>query len=296
MNKNQISNKNEAKKFKENNQMNNKPPSGVVKVTVGNKLLEMEQNEKKVVKLEKIIQDQESKIQILNKGVEPYTIEIEKLKSQIISYQKENSELKSKIIELNKTIDDLNNRTSDETVIKNELIESNKKLQKKVEFLSQKINEFKYETEKDQEEYNNMCRVKSNYETRVIQLSEELEKNRIKLQTSENIINQKEKYIQMLINKKNSSYYSNKNKEQEKQDSQINSKRYPRPQSFGMKNKNILGKKNYEIIGNDPNINALVFEQEKIIKKLKEKISHLEKDNAGLIIRLKNNNIKSIKK
>jgi hypothetical protein len=40
-----------------------------------------------------------------------------------------------------------------------------------------------------------------------------------------------------------------------------------------------------------------IIEQENIIKKLKEKISHLEKDNAGLLIRLKNkNNFSSIKK
>ena len=40
-----------------------------------------------------------------------------------------------------------------------------------------------------------------------------------------------------------------------------------------------------------------IIEQENIIKKLKEKIFHLEKDNAGLLIRLKNkNSFKTIKK
>ena len=38
-----------------------------------------------------------------------------------------------------------------------------------------------------------------------------------------------------------------------------------------------------------------IIEQDNLIKKLREKISHLEKDNAGLLIRLKNtNNFKSI--
>ena len=40
-----------------------------------------------------------------------------------------------------------------------------------------------------------------------------------------------------------------------------------------------------------------IIEQDNLIKKLREKISHLEKDNAGLLIRLKNaNNFKSLKK
>ena len=153
-----------------------------------------------------------------------------------------------------------------------------------------------------------MCKVKSNFEDRIIKLSDELEKTKIKLQTAENVIKQKEKYIQMLVNKKNNStFYNIRNKEQEKQNEQnnnnynnsnINSRRYERPQSFGIKNRNILSKqggKNYDISNNQSN--AIIFEQENIIKKLKEKIVHLEKDNAGLLIRLKNNNnMKSIKK
>jgi septal ring factor EnvC (AmiA/AmiB activator) len=93
------------------------------------------------------------------------------------------------------------------------------------------------------------------------------------------------------------------NKEQENKEQNINnngnnSKRYARPQSFGIKNRNILtkqGGKNYDIGLNENN--AVIIEQDNIIKKLKEKIAHLEKDNAGLLIRLKNNNnLKTIKK
>ena len=92
---------------------------------------------------------------------------------------------------------------NEEIKIKNELIESNKKLQEKIELLNHQLNSFKLEYKKDQEEYNNMCKVKSNFEDRTIQLTEELQKNQNKLQILENALKQKDKYIQMLINKKN---------------------------------------------------------------------------------------------
>ena len=199
-------------------------------------------------------------------------------------------------------MENLKIQNAEEIKIKNELIESNQKLQHKIELLNQQIDDFKYENKKDQEEYNNMCKVKSNFEDKIIYLSEELDKTKIKLQTAENVIKQKEKYIQMLVNKKNNStFYNIRNKEQEKQVEQnnnSNSKRNIRPQSFGIKNRNILSRqngKNFEM-GSNKSSNAIIFEQEIIIKKLKEKIAYLEKDNAGLLIRLKNNNLKSIKK
>ena len=279
-------------------------PGSEVKLTVGNKLLEMEKNEQRVQELQKIIQKQENTIKILNQGVAPYNLEIENLKLKITELQNENNILKERDQNINLEIDSLKNRINEESIIKNELIESNKKLQQKIEILNQELENIKYENKRDQEEYTNMCRVKSNFEDRIIQLSEELEKNRIKLQTAENVIKQKEKYIQMLINRKNNStFYNHNNKEQENKEQNINnngnnSKRYARPQSFGIKNRNILNKqggKNYDIGLNENN--AVIIEQDNIIKKLKEKIAHLEKDNAGLLIRLKNNNnLKMIKK
>ena len=147
-----------------------------------------------------------------------------------------------------------------------------------------------------------MCKVKSNFEDKIIKLTDDFEKTTNQLQTAENVIKQKETYIQMLVNKRNNStfYNYNKNKEQGEQNNNninINSKRSVRPQSFGIKNRNILkqGMKNIDLYSNDNN--GIILEQENIIKKLKEKITHLEKDNAGLLIRLKNsNNLKSIKK
>ena len=47
-----------------------------------------------------------------------------------------------------------------------------------------------------------MCKVKNNFEDRTIQLTEELQKIQTKLQIAENALKQKDKYIQMLINKK----------------------------------------------------------------------------------------------
>lgn len=296
-------NQENAQKIAKVNPINIQSGSGV-KLTVGNKLLEMEKNEQRVLELQKIIQKQENTIKILNQGVEPYNLEIENLKLKIAELQKENNILKERDQNINLEIDKLKNRINEEFIIKNELIESNKKLQQKIEMLNQELDNIKFENKRDQEEYTNMCRVKSSFEDRIIQLSDELEKNRIKLQTAENVIKQKEKYIQMLINRKNNTtFYNNKNKEQENKEQNINnngnnSKRYARPQSFGIKNRNILtkhGGKNYDIGLNENN--AVIIEQDNIIKKLKEKIAHLEKDNAGLLIRLKNNNnLKTIKK
>ena len=296
-------NQENTQKITKTKPINIQPGSGV-KLTVGNKLLEMEKNEQRVQELQKIIQKQENTIKILNQGVAPYNLEIENLKLKITELQNENNILKERDQNINLEIDSLKNRINEESIIKNELIESNKKLQQKIEMLNQELDNIKYENKRDQEEYTNMCRVKSNFEDRIIQLSEELEKNRIKLQTAENVIKQKEKYIQMLINRKNNStFYNHNNKEQENKEQNINnngnnSKRYARPQSFGIKNRNILtkqGGKNYDIGLNENN--AVIIEQDNIIKKLKEKIAHLEKDNAGLLIRLKNNNnLKMIKK
>ena len=280
------------------NSLDNQASSGV-KIKVSNKLLEMEKNEEKLLQLQKIIQEQECIIKTLNQGVEPYNQKIENLNLKLTELQNENDILKKKEIKMNLDIENLKNKINEEIKIKNELIDGNKKLQQKIEILNQQIDDFKYENKKDQEEYNNMCKIKSNFEDKIIKLTEDLEKTIIKLQTAENVIKQKEKYIQMLVNKRNNStfYNYNKNKEQGEQNNNINSKRSVRPQSFGIKNRNILkqGGKNIDIYSNENN--GILMEQENIIKKLKEKISHLEKDNAGLLIRLKNNNnLKSIKK
>ena len=290
--------KKEEKKDKEVNNINLEMNQGV-KITVSNKLLEMEQSHQKVLELQKIIESQENKIKILNQGVEPYNIKIKELNDKISVIENENIILKQNDLNRIKEIDNLNNQLTDEIKIKNELIDSNKKLQEKIEILNHQLDSFKFQNKKEQEEYNNMCKVKNNFEDRIIQLTEELQKTQTKLQIAENALKQKDKYIQMLINKKNNNIFYNLKKEQEKNE-EINdnnkNKKYIRPQSSGIKNKNILHKsgKNLDINSNEKNL--YIIEQDNIIKKLKEKISHLEKDNAGLLIRLKNiNNIKSKK-
>ena len=263
-----------------------------VKLTVGNKLFEIEKSNQKVLELEKIIELQNNKINFLNQGVEPYNIQIQELNLNLTQIKKENNILKQNELNFIKEIEDLKNKMSDEVKIKNELIDSNKKLQEKIESLNNQLNSIKLELKKEQEEYKNMCRVKSNFEDRIIQLTEELQKIQSKLQIEEKALNQKDKYIQMLINKKNNNIYYDIRKEQEKNSFIIEpnkTKKNVRPQSSGIKNKNILQTSKEK--------NMHIIEQENIIKKLKEKISHLEKDNAGLLIRLKNkNNFNSIKK
>ena len=287
------------KKDNEITDMNKEINQGV-KLIVGNKLLEMEKSQQKVLELEKIIESQNDKIKILNQGVEPYNIQIQYLNNKIDELMNENNSLKQNDLSKNEEIERLKNQLNDESKIKNELIESNKKLQEKIELLNHQIESIKFNNKKEQEEYNSMCKVKNNFEDRTIQLTEELQKTQTKLQITENALKQKDKYIQMLINKKNNNIIYNHKKEQEKND-EINenskNKKYIRPQSSGIKNKNILQKtgRNLDINSNDKNM--YIIEQDNLIKKLREKISHLEKDNAGLLIRLKNvNNFKSIKK
>ena len=275
------------------------PINSGVKITVSNKLLEMEKSQQKVLELEKIIQSQENKINILNKGVEPYAIQIKELNTKISNIEKENNMLKKKEMTYIKEINELKNKINEEIEIKTELIESNKKLQEKIELLNNQIEKAKFEHKKEIEEYNNMCKVKSNFEDLNIQLTEELQKMQIKSQIAENALKQKDKYIQMLINKKNNNIHYNTKSEQEKNDdtSETNkTKKYIRPQSSGIKSKIISHKsgKNMDINPNEKNM--YIIEQDNLIKKLKEKISRLEKDNTGLLIRLKNkNNLKNIK-
>ena len=295
-----ISNKkSENKKQDKESNNNNVEINQGVKLTVGNKLLEMEKSHEKVLELEKIIELQNNKIKILNQGVEPYNIQIQNLNMTLTELSKENNLLKQKDLNKDEEISNLKNQLNEENKIKNELIESNKKLQEKIELLNHQLDSFKFDSKKEQEEYNNMCKVKSNFEDKTIQLTEELQKTQTKLQIAENALKQKDKYIQMLINKKNNNIIYNHKKEQEKND-EINesnkNKKYIRPQSSGIKNKNILQKsnKNFDINSNDKNM--YIMEQDNLIKKLREKISHLEKDNAGLLIRLKNgNDFKSLK-
>ena len=296
-----ISNKkSENKKQDKESNNNNVEINQGVKLTVGNKLLEMEKSHEKVLELEKIIELQNNKIKILNQGVEPYNIQIQNLNMKLTELSKENNLLKQTYLNKDEEISNLKNQLSEENKIKNELIESNKKLQEKIEFLNHQLDSFKFDSKKEQEEYNNMCKVKSNFEDKTIQLTEELQKTQTKLQIAENALKQKDKYIQMLINKKNNNIIYNHKKEQEKND-EINesnkNKKYIRPQSSGIKNKNILQKSNINFDINSNDKNMYIMEQDNLIKKLREKISHLEKDNAGLLIRLKNtNNFKSLKK
>ena len=114
----------------------------------------------------------------------------------------ENNSLKQNDLSKNEEIERLKNQLNDESKIKNELIESNKKLQEKIELLNHQIESIKFNNKKEQEEYNSMCKVKNNFEDRTIQLTEEPQKIQTKLQIAENALKQKDKYIQMLINKK----------------------------------------------------------------------------------------------
>ena len=71
--------------------------------------------------------------------------------------EEENNKLKEKERNYINELENLKNKIDEE--IKNGLIESNKKLQEKIELLNHQLNSFKLEYKKDQEEYNNMYKV-----------------------------------------------------------------------------------------------------------------------------------------
>ena len=285
--------------YKINNTSNQSLPSNGVQVKVGNKLLEMEKSEERVKTLENIINEQNLIIQKFKEGTSPYDKEITNLNNIITDLKNEEEHLRNNDTKIKNELEKLKIQLSEESRIKNEMIESNKKLQQKIEELNQQINEMKFNIKKDKEEYKNMCKVKDEFEDKIILLSDELEKNKNKLLNAENIIKQKDKYIQMLINKKNKTFYNNNNINT-KSSSKVSTQR---PQSSGIKKVNVskFEKEKKSVNGgkiygsNDPY--AIILEQENMIKKLKEKISYLEKDNAGLLIRLRNNNnLKTVKK
>ena len=73
--------------------------------------------------------------------------------------EEENNKLKEKERNYINELENLKNKMDEEIKIKNGLIESNKKLQEKIELLNHQLNSFKLEYKKDQEEYNNMYKV-----------------------------------------------------------------------------------------------------------------------------------------
>ena len=242
-----------------------------VQVTVGKAFKIINQNNdfnlNRILKLENVIKEQKNEIDKLKLDLNPYIKEINLLKNELEKTKNENLNLKKVINDIDLLKSKLEQKLFDEEKLKENLIQSNKKLQQQIELLTNKIFEMQNNLKFQNEEYFNLEKVKGRYEDQIIELTNKLDSLKLKYNTSENIINQKEKYIQMLINQNNNK--SNKLKE--------------------FKENNKISNENFKKSKTYININSLDDkEKDNIIKNYELKIKKLERDNNNLIVRLRN--------
>ena len=232
-----------------------------------------DQNIKKIAELEEIIRNQNNELQKLKSSMNPYQKEIISLKLDIDRLTKENQVLKGNYQnEINKK-KKVNRDLLYENKMKEDLIEANKKLQRQIEILNNKIIDMEKQIINQNEEYKSMEKVKGNYEDKIISLTNTIDKYKSKINSCENIIKQKDRYIQML---------NNQESEKLKNNSSIN--------SFNNNNKSIYQNKciNRPNSASRINYEKLIIDKDNIIKKLESKVRQLEKDNNNLIIRVRN--------
>lgn len=228
-----------------------------------------EQNIKKINELEEIIKNQNFELQKLKSLTNPFQKEIVSLKNEIDRLTKENQVLKGNYQNEINIKEKVNRDLIYENKMKEDLIEANKKLQRQIEVLNNKIIDMEKHIINQNEEYKGMEKVKGNYEEKIISLTNSIDKLKSKLNSCENIIRQKERYIQMLNNQETEKLKNNSLNNNTKFNS--NNKIINRPNS--------TSKINYE---------RLIIDKDNIIKKLENKVRQLEKDNNNLIIRVRN--------
>ena len=231
-----------------------------------------EQNIKKINELEEIIKNQNYELQKLKSSTNPFQREIVSLKNEIDRLTKENQVLKGNYQKEINIKEKVNRDLIYENKMKEDLIEANKKLQRQIEILNNKIMDMEKHIINQNEEYKGMEKVKGNYEEKIISLTNSIDKLKSKLNSCENIIRQKERYIQMLNNQE-----TEKLKNNSLNNNLINTK-------FNNNNKSMIrpnsaSKVNYE---------RLIIDKDNTIKKLENKVRQLEKDNNNLIIRVRN--------
>ena len=228
-----------------------------------------EQNLKKITELEEIIKNQNFELQKLKSLTNPFQKEIVSLKNEIDRLTKENQVLKGNYQNEINIKEKVNRDLIYENKMKEDLIEANKKLQRQIEILNNKIMDMEKHIINQNEEYKGMEKVKGNYEEKIISLTNSIDKLKSKLNSCENIIRQKERYIQMLNNQETEKLKNNSLNNNTKFNS--NNKIINRPNS--------TSKINYE---------RLIIDKDNTIKKLENKVRQLEKDNNNLIIRVRN--------
>ena len=228
-----------------------------------------EQNLKKISELEEVIKNQNFELQKLKSSTNPFQREIVTLKNEVDRLTKENQVLKGNYQNEINIKEKVNRELIYENKMKEDLIEANKKLQRQIEVLNNKIMDMEKHIINQNEEYKGMEKVKGNYEEKIISLTNTIDKLKSKLNSCENIIRQKERYIQMKNNQENEKLKNNSLNSDAKLTS--NNKTMMRPNS--------AFKINYE---------RLIIDKDNIIKKLENKVRQLEKDNNNLIIRVRN--------
>ena len=163
-----------------------------VQVTVGKAFKIINQNNdfnlNRIYKLENIIKEQKNEIDNLKTGLNPYIKEIHILKNELEKTRNENLNLKKEINDINLSKSKLEQKILDEEKLKENLIQSNKKLQQQIELLTNKIFELENNLKFQNEEYFNMEKVKGRYEDKIIELTNQLDSLKLKYNTSENII------------------------------------------------------------------------------------------------------------
>ena len=249
-----------------------------VKVTVGRAFgAFQEKNSNKtqqISHLEGIIEDKETEIGKLKKEISSLRNVTNQFQSQLEQSNKDRNKLQIQIETLLLNQDRLNNMIVNFTSSQKDLSESNKKLQYKIEVLNNTIEEKNKTIQRQNVEYHLMEKVKEDFEEKMIALSKKLDECKAKMFSMNNIIKQKERYIQMLLNEKKN--LSNK--------SILNS---------SSSNNNIKTNKtsnNFHSINqcSTSQLKVQLTEKEQYIKKLEDKTKKLEIDNSNLIIRLRN--------
>lgn len=255
-----------------------------VKVTLGKTFNAFQEknneNVTKISRLEGIVFEKEKEIAELKSEINSNKQSINLYHSKLLSADNEREQLKSQIESLlgnqerlNQLIINFNNSQTD-------LSDSNKKLQRQVEILNNEIEEKDKKIIHQADEYAEMEKIKNNFEEKMIILSCQLDQSKSKILSLENIIKQKDRYIQMLVNEKkstNNSKISNTN----------SSNTINRVSSNKTVSSFQIGSEAY-LPCNTMNLKSQLTEKDSYIKKLEDKIKKIENDNNNLIIRLRN--------
>ena len=249
-----------------------------VKVTVGRTFQAFQDKNtdktQQISRLEGIIENKDAEISKLKNEISSIKKITNQFQSQLEQSTQERNKLKTQIETLLVNQDRLNNMIVNFTNSQKDLSESNKKLQYKNEMLNHTIEEKKKEIQRQNVEYQSMEKVKEDFEEKMITLSKQLDECKSKLFSMDNIIKQKDRYIQMLLNEKKN--LSNKIV-LNSSTSNSNIKANKTSNTFHSINQNSTSQ-----------LKAQLTEKTQYIKKLEDTIKKLEIDNSNLIIRLRN--------